>query len=49
MNCTPSALEFYKYTAGKLQEWIESRGITYPEEVTARYVREYPSSQFALE
>jgi len=41
MNCTPSTLAFYKYTAGKFLEWIEGRGITSPEEVTARYVREY--------
>src|SRR5215208_2247785 len=26
MNCTPSTLAFYKYTAGKFLEWIESCG-----------------------
>jgi site-specific recombinase XerD len=41
MNCTASTLEFYKYTAGKFLEWVEGRGVTRPEEVTARYVREY--------
>jgi len=41
MNCTPSTLAFYRYTAWKFLEWIEYRGHTSPEEVTARYVREY--------
>ena len=41
MNCTPSTLAFYKFTVGKFLEWIEERGATKPEEVTARYVREY--------
>jgi site-specific recombinase XerD len=41
MNCTPSTLDFYRYTAGKFLEWSEARGITAPQEVTARYVREY--------
>lgn len=41
MNCAPTTLEFYYYTVGKFLEWIEARGIASPEEVTARYVREY--------
>jgi site-specific recombinase XerD len=41
MNCTASTLDFDKYTAGKFLEWIERRGITSLDEVTARYVREY--------
>ncbi len=41
MNCTPSTLAFYKFTAGKFLEWIEARGVTDPQEVTARYIREY--------
>jgi site-specific recombinase XerD len=41
MNCMPATMDFYKYTVGKFLEWIEQRGITSPEEVTARYVREY--------
>lgn len=41
MNCTPSTLEFYKYTAGIFLAWIEPRGVTSPEEVTARHIREY--------
>ena len=41
MNCTHATLEFYKYTVGKFLEWIEQRGVTSPEQVIARYVREY--------
>jgi site-specific recombinase XerD len=41
MNCTPVTLEFYKYTAGVFLSWVESMGITAPEEVTARPVRQY--------
>ena len=41
MNCQPSTLEFYHYTVGKFLEWIEARGIKSPDEVTARYIREY--------
>jgi integrase/recombinase XerD len=48
MNCTPSTLAFYKYTAGKFLEWIESRGVTSPDEVTARYVREYIAELVSL-
>ena len=28
MNCTPSILAFYRYTAGKFREWIEQSGVT---------------------
>jgi site-specific recombinase XerD len=41
MNCTPATLEFYKYTAGAFLLWIENQGVTGPEEVTARHVRQY--------
>jgi integrase/recombinase XerD len=41
MNCTPSTLEFYRYTAGKFLEWAEYQGAAAPEEVTARTVRQY--------
>jgi hypothetical protein len=48
MNCTPSTLEFYKYTAEKFLEWIEGRGVTDLQEVTARYVREYIAELVSL-
>jgi site-specific recombinase XerD len=41
MNCTPATLAFYKYTAGAFLAWCEAQGITQPEGVTARYVRQY--------
>ena len=41
MNCTPATLDFYKFTAGAFLSWIESQGVTMPEEVTARLVRSY--------
>jgi site-specific recombinase XerD len=34
-------LAFYNYTAGKFLERIEQRGVISPDEVSARYVREY--------
>jgi len=41
MQCAPSTLAFYKYTAGKFLQWLEQRGATSPGELTARHVREY--------
>jgi len=41
MNCTPATLDFYKFTAGVFLAWCEARGVTSPEEVTARIVRAY--------
>jgi site-specific recombinase XerD len=41
MNCTKSTLEFYSYAIGNFIQWIESQGITQPEEITARYMRAY--------
>jgi site-specific recombinase XerD len=41
MNCTPATLDFYKYTAGVFLAWIGKQGVTSPEEVTARYVRQF--------
>ena len=41
MNCTPATLEFYQYTAGVFLSWTEQNGVTDPNEVTARHVRQY--------
>src|SRR5437773_4030910 len=41
MNCTPATLSFYRYTAGAFLSWAELQGVTNPEEVTARHVRQY--------
>ena len=41
MNCAPSTLAFYRQTAGAFLSWCETQGITQPQEVTARIVRQY--------
>jgi site-specific recombinase XerD len=41
MNCTPITMTFYRFTAGKFLEWIERQGLTGPEQVAARHVRQY--------
>lgn len=41
MNATPATLAFYRYTAGAFLSWLESQGVTDPQEVTARHVRQY--------
>ncbi len=47
MNATEATLAFYKFTVGRFLEWVELRGITSPEEITARYVREFIAEQVA--
>jgi integrase/recombinase XerD len=41
MNCTPVTMSFYRFTAGKFLEWIESQGVMDPGEVSARHVRQF--------
>jgi integrase/recombinase XerD len=41
MNCTPVTMSFYRFTAGKFLEWIEQQGLTSPEQITARHVRQF--------
>lgn len=41
MNCTPVTMSFYRFTAGKFLEWIESQSVTHPAEITARHVRAF--------
>jgi site-specific recombinase XerD len=41
MQYTQATLAFYRYTAGRFLLWAERQGITAPEQVTARLVREY--------
>jgi site-specific recombinase XerD len=43
INCTPATLDFYRNTAGAFLSWIEKQSVTRPEEVTARYIRQYLS------
>jgi len=40
-NHSPATLHFYKYTVGFFLAWCESKGLTEPPEVTARYIRQY--------
>jgi site-specific recombinase XerD len=40
-QCSSATLEFYKYTAGAFLGWLEAQGVTSPDEVTGRYVRQY--------
>jgi len=42
MNCTPAPMDFYRQTAGKFLEWIESQGIARLDEITDRHVRQRP-------
>lgn len=41
MQCTKATLQYYRFTAGKFLEWLEGQGVAKPQEVTARYVRQY--------
>jgi site-specific recombinase XerD len=41
MNCTPVTMSFYRFTAGKFLEWIEQQGLTNPEQIAARHVRQF--------
>src|SRR5687768_4327451 len=46
-NSTPATLDFYKRTAGAFLSWIESQGITGPEQIAARHVRQYLALRIA--
>ncbi len=41
MRCTPTTLDFYRYTAGAFITWLELRNVTHPEEVKPSHVREW--------
>jgi site-specific recombinase XerD len=40
MNCSPGTLVFYKYSAGKFVLWLDANGVTAPDQIGARHVRE---------
>jgi site-specific recombinase XerD len=44
MLCSPATMKYYKFTGGKIIEWLGNEGITEPEEITARHVRAYLST-----
>jgi integrase/recombinase XerD len=41
MNAAPATLDFYKHTVSPFLCWLEQQSITTPQEVTARYIRQY--------
>lgn len=41
MQCSRATLEFYKYTTRPFLRWVEAQGLTTPQEISARYVRQY--------
>lgn len=41
MNCAANTMKFYTGTAGRFLQWCEAQGVTEPNEVTARIVRQY--------
>ncbi len=41
MLCTTRTLENYQWVLGKFITWLEGQGITSPEQVSARHVRQY--------
>ena len=43
MLCSPATMKFYKFTGGKIIEWLTNEGITAPEEIKAKHVRAYLS------
>ncbi len=43
MNCTRATLDFYRFTAGAFLSWAEGQGVSDPQEITARHVRQFLS------
>ena len=41
MQCTRRTLENYQYLLGRFINWLETQGVTAPQEVSARHVRQY--------
>ncbi len=41
IQCSAATLKNYQWVLGKFIDWLESQGVTTPQEVTARYVRQY--------
>jgi len=41
MGCTETTLKNYQNTLAKFITWLETQGITAPQEVTARHIRQY--------
>lgn len=41
LQCSPSTLEFYKFTAGRFLNWLELQAISEPGQIHARHIRAY--------
>lgn len=41
MQCTPATLEWYRYTAGVFVVWVEKQGLTLPDQIKSRHIRQY--------
>lgn len=41
LQCTARTLANYQWTLGKFIAWLENQGITSPDQITARHVRQY--------
>ena len=41
MQCTPATLDFHKQTPDVILAWIEHQGITSPDKMNARHVRQF--------
>jgi len=41
IQCTPATLKNYQWTLGKFIAWLEAQGVTSPQEVNARLIRQY--------
>ena len=43
MGCTKTTIQNYRWTLAKFITWLETQGVTSPQEVAARHVRQYLS------
>lgn len=41
MQCTPSTMQWYSFTAGAFVRWLAEQGVNSPDEITAAHVRQY--------
>jgi hypothetical protein len=43
MNCSPGALVFYKYSAGRFVLWLDANWVIAPDQISARHLQEFLS------
>jgi integrase/recombinase XerD len=44
MLCSPPTMKFYKFTGGKILDWLTKVGVSSPEEIKAKHVHAYLSN-----